>query len=203
MGMGPAVLDMATGECSYNAPEFLLALQASIEMSRYYDLPNWGYAGTTDAQIPDEQAVFEAGLETFIAAMAGSNLNHDVGYMDFGRTGSLELMVIMDEVIDQVRRLARGIPVDDDTLALDVIGEAGFEGDFLTHPHTLKHLRRTQWRPQLFSRTGYDQWHTAGGTSLLERAQKRLQDILRNHQPVPIPARQAREIQTIIDQFAN
>lgn len=203
LGMGPAILDMATGECSYNAPEFLLSHQAIIEMSQYYDLPNWGYAGTTDAQIPDEQAVFEAGLETFMAAMAGSNLNHDVGYMDFGRTGSLALMVIMDEVIDQARRLARGIPVDDDMLALDVIREAGVEGDFLTHPHTLKHLRQTQWRPRLISRMGYERWHSAGGTSLGERAQKRLQDILRDHQPVPIPARQAREIQMIIDQFAN
>ena len=203
MGMGPAVLDMATGECSYNAPEFLLSLQAIIEMSHYYDLPSWGYAGTTDAQIPDEQAVFEAGLETFIAAMAGSNLNHDVGYMDFGRTGSLELMVILDEVIDQVRRLARGIPVDDDMLALDVIREAGVEGNFLTHPHTLKHLRQTQWRPWLISRKGYEEWRSAGGTSLLERSQKRLQDILRDHHPVPIPAGQAQEIQQIVDQFTN
>ena len=147
--------------------------------------------------------MFEAGLETFIAAMAGSNLNHDVGYMDFGRTGSLELLVILDEVIDQIRRLARGIPVDDDMLALDVIREAGFEGDFLTHSHTLKHLRRTQWRPGLISRMGYEEWRSAGGTSLRERAQKRLQDILRDHRPLPIPAEQAREIQQIIDQFAN
>jgi trimethylamine--corrinoid protein Co-methyltransferase len=203
MGMGPAVLDMATGECSYNAPEFLLSLQAIVEMSHYYDLPSWGYAGTTDAQIPDEQAVFEAGLETFMAAMAGSNLNHDVGYMDFGRTGSLELMVIMDEVIDQVRRLARGIPVDDDMLALDVIRQARFDSDFLTHPHTLKHLRQTQWRPGLISRMGYEEWLSTGATSLRERAQKKVQDILRDHRPVPIPAKQTREIQQIVDQFAN
>jgi trimethylamine--corrinoid protein Co-methyltransferase len=201
MGMGPAVLDMATGECSYNAPEFLLSLQAIIEMSHYYDLPNWGYAGTTDAQIPDEQAVFEAGLETFIAAMTGSNLNHDVGYMDFGRTGSLELVVILDEVIDQIRRMAQGIRVDDDMLALDAIREVGSEGDFLTHPHTLKYLRQTQWRSQLISRMGFEEWQSAGGTSLLERSQKRLQDILRDHQPVPIPVKQAREIQKIVDQF--
>ena len=201
MGMGPAVLDMASGECSYNAPEFLMSHQAIIEMSQYYDLPNWGYAGTTDAQIPDEQAVFEAGLETFMAAMAGSNLNHDVGYMDFGRTGSLELVVILDEVIDQIRRLARGISVDDDMLALDAIREAGFEGDFLTHPHTLKHLRQTQWRPRLISRMGYEDWQSAGGTSLRERSQKKLQDILRDHQPVTIPAKQIGEIQKIVDQF--
>ncbi len=203
MGMGPAVLDMASGECSYNAPEFLLSYQAITEMSHYYDLPNWGYAGTTDAQIPDEQAVFEAGLETFIAAMAGSNLNHDVGYMDFGRTGSLELMVILDEVIDQIRRLAQGIPVDDEMLALDAVREVGSEGDFLTHPHTLKHLRQTQWRPRLICRMGLEEWQSFGGTSLLERSKKRLQDILRDHQLVPIPARQAREIQQIVDQFAN
>ncbi len=61
MGAGPAVLDMITGQCCYNAPEFLLAYLAIIEMSHYYDLPNWGYAGTSDSQIPDEQAAFEAG----------------------------------------------------------------------------------------------------------------------------------------------
>jgi trimethylamine--corrinoid protein Co-methyltransferase len=136
-----------------------------------------------------------------MAAMAGSNLNHDVGYMDFGRTGSLELMVIMDEVIDQIRRLAKGIPVNDDMLALDVIREAGFKGDFLTHPHTLKHLRQTQWRPRLISRMGYEEWHSAGSTSLRERSQKKIQDILRDHQPVLIPSRQAQEIQKIVDEF--
>jgi trimethylamine--corrinoid protein Co-methyltransferase len=122
--------------------------------------------------------------------------------MDFGRTGSLELMVIMDEVIDQVRRLAKGIPVDDDMLALDVIGEAGFKGDFLVHPHTLKHLRQTQWRPRLISRMGYEEWHSAGATSLRERSQKKVQDILRDHRPVPIPAKQTKEIQRIVDEFA-
>jgi trimethylamine--corrinoid protein Co-methyltransferase len=136
-----------------------------------------------------------------MAAMAGSNLNHDVGYMDYGRTGSLELMVILDEVIDQIRRLGQGIPVDDDMLALDAIRKVGSEGDFLTHPHTLKYLRQTQWRPKLISRMGYEEWQSAGGTSLLERSRTKLEDILRNHQTVPIPAKQARQIQKIVDQF--
>ena len=47
VGMGPAVLDMATAQCSYNAPEYLLSYIAIIEMSHFYNLPNWGYAGTT------------------------------------------------------------------------------------------------------------------------------------------------------------
>jgi trimethylamine--corrinoid protein Co-methyltransferase len=201
MGMGPAVLDMATAQCSYNAPEYLLAYIAIVEMSHFYNLPNWGYAGTTDSQIPDEQATFEAGLLTFIAEMAGSNLNHDVGYLDFGRTGSLDMIVILNEVIDQVRRLYRGIPVNDDMLALDVIKEVGADGNFLVHRHTLEHLQSTQWRPRLISRLGYDKWQATGSTSLLQRAQQKLQQVLQEHQPVPIPAEKAKEIQKRVDQF--
>ncbi|MGD8258151.1 MAG: trimethylamine methyltransferase family protein [Desulfobacterales bacterium] len=202
MGMGPAVLDMATGQCSYNAPEYLLAYMAIIEMSHYYNLPNWGYAGTSDSQIADEQATFEAGLLTFMAQMAGSNLNHDVGYLDFGRTGNLDMIVVLDEIIDQVRRLFRGIPVDDELLAVDVIRETGFDGNFLTHPHTLAHLRTTQWRPKLISRMGFEEWQDSGSTSLLVRTRKKLQKILHEYQPVPIPTDQARQIQKRVDQFS-
>ena len=201
MGMGPAVLDMATAQCSYNAPEYLLAYMTIVEMSHYYNLPNWGYAGTSDSQVPDEQATFEAGLLTFLSEMAGSNLNHDVGYLDFGRTGSLEMIVTLNEIIDQVRRLYQGIPVDDDMLALDVIREVGTSGDFLSHPHTLKHLMSTQWRPDLISRMGYDKWQSKGSTSLVERAQKKLQKILEDHQPAPIPVDRAKAIQERVDQF--
>jgi trimethylamine--corrinoid protein Co-methyltransferase len=201
MGMGPAVLDMATAQCSYNAPEYLLSYIAIIEMSHFYNLPNWGYAGTTDSQIPDEQAAFEAGLETFIAEMAGSNLNHDVGYLDFGRTGSLDMIIILNEIIDQVRRLYRGIPVNEDTLALDVIREVGSDGNFLVHRHTLEHLQSTQWRPKLINRTGYEKWEASGRSGLLQRAQQKLQQILQEHRPIPIPADKARIIQKRVDQF--
>jgi trimethylamine--corrinoid protein Co-methyltransferase len=201
MGMGPAVLDMATAQCSYNAPEYLLSYITIIEMSHFYNLPNWGYAGTTDSQIPDEQAAFEAGLETFVAEMAGSNLNHDVGYLDFGRTGSLDMIVILNEVIDQVRRLYRGVPVNDVTLALDVIREVGSDGNFLVHMHTLEHMQATQWRPELISRLGYEKWEASGSTSLLERAKKKLQQVIKEHQPIPIPAEKSKLIQQRVEQF--
>jgi trimethylamine--corrinoid protein Co-methyltransferase len=201
MGMGPAVLDMSTAQCSYNAPEYLLSYITIIEMSHFYNLPNWGYAGTSDSQAPDGQAAFEAGLETFIAEMAGSNLNHDVGYLDFGRTGSLDMIVILNEVIGQVRRLYRGVPVNDNTLALDVIREVGADGNFLVHRHTLEHLQSTQWRPELINRQGFDKWQAAGSTSLLGRAKKKLQQVLQTHQSIRIPAEKARLIQKCVDQF--
>jgi trimethylamine--corrinoid protein Co-methyltransferase len=42
MGVGPAILDMATSQCSYNAPEYLMAYAAVVEMHHYYHLPTGG-----------------------------------------------------------------------------------------------------------------------------------------------------------------
>jgi trimethylamine---corrinoid protein Co-methyltransferase len=201
MGMGPAVLDMATTQCTYNAPEYLMAYMAAVEMSRYLDLPNWGYAGTSDAQIPDGQATFEAGLLTFMSAAAGSNLNHDLGYLDFGLTGSLEMIVILNEIIDQIRRIQRGIPVDDDQIGLSVIAETVQTGHFLTHPHTLKHLRSTQWRPLLMNRHGYSRWNSMGRTSLLERARIRMQGLLDTHEPKPLAPEILAAIETRVTDY--
>ncbi len=187
MGMGPAVLDMSTAQCSYNAPEYYLSYVALVEMSRYYDIPNWGYAGTSDSQVPDGQAVVEAGVLTLISVMIGSNLNHDVGYLDFGRTGSLEMIVVLDELIDQARRLKRGVPVNEDSLALEVIADVAEKGNFLEHPHTLEHFSSTQWRPKLLNRRGFHAWEQAGRAGLMDRAVDRLNRILKFHQPSPVP----------------
>jgi len=201
MGMGAAVLDMATGQCSYNAPEYYMAYLAMVEMSHHFDIPNWGYAGTSDAQLPDQQAAVESGMLTLMAALIGSNLNHDVGYLDFGRTGSLEMMVIGDEVIDQVRRIMKGIPVDDATLAADVVAQAGPAGQFLTHPHTMQHLRSTQWRPRLFCRDGFEKWQAKGSTTLLQRARAKLDEIIASHRPLPIIAEKLVPIRELVDRF--
>lgn len=201
MGMGAAVLDMATSQCSYNAPEYLMAYMAMVEMSHHLDIPNWGYAGTSDAQIPDGQATYEAGLLTYMSAAAGSNLNHDVGYLDFGLTGSLEMIVIMDEVIDQIRRIQKGIEIDEDHLAVEVIGQGGRQGQFLTHPHTLKHLRSTQWRPTLICRRGFERWSAEGQTSLMDRAHERLNQILETHSAKPIDEKMASAIDSVVAGF--
>ena len=201
MGMGAAVLDMVTGTCSYNAPEYYLAYMGMIEMSHHLDLPSWGYAGTSDAQIPDGQAAFEAGILTFLSTFSGANLNHDVGYLDFGRTGSLEMIVVCDEIIDQARRLSRGIPVDEDRLGLEAIREVGPNGNFLLHEHTLRHLRTTQWRPTLSNRLSYEKWEESGRLSLLDRAGQQCRAILDRHRPVPIPDDRRRAVQRIVDGF--
>lgn len=201
MGIGAAVLDMGTSQCSYNAPEYMMTYMAMVEMSNWLDIPNWGYGGTSDAPIPDMQASYEAGLEAFMSVFAGSNLNHDVGYLDFGLSGSLEMIIIVNEMVDQIRRMHKGIPINDDTLALDVIPNGAAQEHFLTQPHTLKHLRKVQWTPELFCRKSHEKWVEQGRTSLLDRARTKLNKILENHIPLAIAPEKQQAIDDITGQF--
>ena len=201
LGMGPAVFDMMTSQSLYNAPEYLMAFLAFVAIAKELDIPNWGYSGTSDAQIPDGQATFEAGLATFMAATSGSNLNHDVGYLDFGRTGSLEMVVIANEMIDQIKRIQKGLVMDDNELALDVISEVGHRGNFLEHDHTLKNFRATQWQPELISRKPQHTWESEGATTLLERATTKLTLILDSYQPQTLAADKATAIEDLVSAF--
>ena len=134
--------------------------------------------------------------------LAGSNLNHDVGYLDFGLTGAFELIVIVDEFIGINRRLLAGLQVDRDSLGLDTIAEVGPGGDFLGTRHTAKHMRNVQWRPTIINSKGFERWREDGGLDLREKARRRALDLLAHHQPPPLPTAAAVAIDALVDWFA-
>ena len=200
-GIGPAVLDMGTMQSAYNAPEYLMGYLCAIEMARWLDLPNWGYAGTSDAQVIDAQAGMEAAELTFLSLAAGSNLNHDIGYIDYGMTASLELIVIMDEYLSLNRRIFAGVEVTPETLAVDTIRQVGPGGDFLSSKHTARHVRKAQWRPTIINRQGYVRWQEEGGLDLREKARRKAVRLLETHQPEPLAADVAARIDALVASF--
>ena len=200
-GIGPAVLDMATSQSSYNAPEYLMGYVCAVELARWLDLPNWGYAGTTDAQEIDAQAGMEAAELTFLSMAIGSNLNHDLGYLDFGMTGSLELIVLTDEFLALNRKLVAGVEVTPETLAVDVVRDVGPGGDFLAHRHTARNVRKAQWRPTIINRQGHVRWLEEGGLDLKEKARRKALRLLESHEPAPLPAELAARIDALVDGF--
>jgi trimethylamine---corrinoid protein Co-methyltransferase len=185
-GVGPAVLDMGTMQSAYNAPEYLMAYLCTIEMARRLDLPNWGYGGTSDSQVVDAQAGMEAAELTLLSLAAGSNLNHDIGYLDFGMTGSLELIVMTDEFLSMNRRIFAGVEVTPETLAVDTIRKVGPGGDFLTTKHTAKHVRSAQWRPTIINRLGHVRWQEEGGLDLRQKARRKALKLLETHEPAAL-----------------
>jgi trimethylamine--corrinoid protein Co-methyltransferase len=126
-------------------------------------------------------------------------LIHDLGYLDNGLTSSLELLTICNEMVSQIRRFLKGIPVTPETLAVDTIAAIGPGNHYLAHPQTKAHHRQQIWLPELISRKGYDTWQAEGGMTLRQRARAKLLKIMETHQPRSLPPEVLREMDNLLE----
>ena len=109
-GGGILGMDMRTAISSYSSPEFMMTMAALSELAEYYGLPAYGYAGCSDAKRFDEQSAADAAHWVMMAALSGSNLVHDVGFIESGMTSSLEQVVFTNEMISKCARMLGGVP---------------------------------------------------------------------------------------------
>ena len=202
-GHGHAVLDMSTAQSAYNAVEGYTIEMGLVEMAKWLDLPNFANAGTTDSQLVDTQAGIDIATETLLVMQAGSNLNHNAGYLDFGLAGSLEGIVITDEVIAQNRRLLAGIRVDHETLAADVVATVGPGGHYLGERHTRRHYRSDHWRPTILNRLSHDAWVAEGSADLRDRARLKVLDVLGTWRPRPLEPAVATACDELVAAFVS
>ena len=193
-----SIMDMRTAVFSYGAPEFQLGNTLMAEMAHYFDLPNFGTAGTSDSQVFDGQAVLEVTSSCMMAALCGANLIHDVGLLGNATVVMPEMIVATDEIIAMIRHLLREVRVDEETLAFDVLRDVGPGGEFVTHMHTLQHVRDV-WYPELLYRGGAKAWKSARPPTFEERVNAKTLELIQNHQPERLPEEIAGEIDEILD----
>lgn len=193
----PSVMDMKTTVFSYGAPEFQLGNALMAETAHYLGLPSFGTAGTSDSQTFDGQAVLEATSSCMMAALSGANLIHDVGLLGSASVVMPEMIVATNEIISMICHLLREVPVNDEALALNVIGDVGPGGQFVTHPHTLCHFRDI-WYPELLYRGGEKAWRASEQLSFEKRVNARTRELFERHQPEPLSPDVAESIQEII-----
>ncbi len=184
-GYNASIVDMRTAIVSYGNPEWSLTAAAQADMARRYRLPSWGFAGASDAKILDAQAGLEAMFSVYNAMLSRSNLVHDVGYLEFGTTSSMELVILVDEIIGMCRRFMEGIPVNEKTLAMDAIERATSKGGFIEDDHTLENWRNAQYQPKHLDRRQYDLWVDSGKLDLYDRLNQEAKKIMATHVPEP------------------
>jgi trimethylamine--corrinoid protein Co-methyltransferase len=199
MGGVQTIMDMMTSTYSYGAPELSLASAASTDISKWLGLPMFSTGGCSDSKLVDEQAAIEATLSLYTAMLSGASLIHDVGYLESGLNGSLQMLVLCDEIIDMVKHIGRGIRVDEETLCLDVIDQVGPGGQYLSEDHTLAHYQKDFWFPKLIDRSNHETWLERGGKTLRERVEEKMNHILETHESAPIDDRLMREMKKIIE----
>ncbi len=158
----------------------------AIAMGKYYHLPVFGLGGATDSKVLDQQAGAECSLGLLFSLLNGANIVHDIGFMDAGLQGSLPLMAIADDMLGWIRAATAGVKVNQQTLALDVVEELGPEGDYLSHDHTYRHFKDAYYS-KLADRQIYSSWEADGSMTMAERAAKKVDHILENHQPELLP----------------
>lgn len=199
-GGSPTTFDMRHLTARLGAIETVMMGCACAQIGKYYGLPTHMYLGLSDAKTVDAQSGFESGIGATLGALAGINVISGPGMLDFENCQSFEKLVIDDTICGMALRLIRGIDVDDQTLAVDVIRKVGVGGHYLGQKHTLDWLSKEIFNPSdVVDRQELNLWKKLGSKDTVQRAKETAQRILRDHKPEPMP----RDIEKDLDDVAR
>ena len=180
-------MDMRNGSIVMGVPEVALLGVAVTQLAQYYGIPLYSMAGISDSKIPDAQAAYEKSLQQVLVGLTGGNLIHNsAGMLDKMITGSLEQMVIDDEIIGMVKRIMRGIEINTDTLATDIIDKVGPGGNFLGEKHTRKYYQSEHDLSTLSDRLTREAWEKKGSKDVVQRAKEAVKRRLESHKVEPL-----------------
>jgi trimethylamine--corrinoid protein Co-methyltransferase len=192
-GLPQGTFDMKTMVTSYCEPE----RRVPQAMAHHYGLPMFAIGGVSEAKLGDQQAAAEAAMSLAVETFSGSHIIHDLGYLESGLTFSFSQLLLCNEIVSWLKAYTREIEVNDETLALDLIAQAGPDGDFLTTDHTLKHYAE-RWYPTSFERATYKTWADRGEMPFAVRAREEIVGILADHEVEPLSSSVAEKIQRIV-----
>ncbi len=198
-GTGIAPLDMRTTTRAGGSPEHGLTGAAVTQIAHAYGVPSLCGGFDATASVPGTQAALEQFASGLSLVLGGADLICGTGLLEDARTLWLEQLVIDDEMVSMIRRIAEGIVVDDEHLALDVIERVGIGGMFLGQRHTMDHLRSEHFIPKLVDRRSFDLWTADGRKSMEDRARAKVREALARPPPNPLPDDVARDLDTIIE----
>ena len=194
----PSVMDRKSGGYTGGSPEDYVLAAAATQLAHHYGLAvNMGTMAS-GAKEPGWQAAVDDALSTLASVDAGAEMMSGCGLLDGSRTLSYAHLLMEAEIYGIVRKVAAGIEVNDDTLALDVIERVGPGGTYLGEKHTREHMKDV-WRPGVWDRTPYDAWLAAGRRGALENAEERARGILRTHTPEPLADEVRAELRRLVE----
>jgi trimethylamine--corrinoid protein Co-methyltransferase len=127
----------------------------------------------------DAQSGYESALTSLLCALAGANFIHDAaGMMEFAMTACYEKFVIDNEILGMVMRAVAGVNVNKDTLAFDLIKEAGPGGNFVAARHTRRFMRHEHYQPTLSDQNSREEWEAKGGKAIWQKAGERAKRLI-------------------------
>jgi trimethylamine--corrinoid protein Co-methyltransferase len=191
------MMDPRTGAYTGGGPEDFLLGAAGNRLADFYRVPLSMGSFATGAKEPNWQAGLENSLSTFMASLSMSDMLSGVGLLAGSTVWSFAQMIMDCEIFGIIASMMEGIPVNEETLALDAIKEVGPGGTFLTHGHTKRHLREL-WMNSCLDRRPISVWEQKKDGAP-DWALARARSILETHQPAPLEPALERELRLIIE----
>jgi trimethylamine--corrinoid protein Co-methyltransferase len=190
-------MDPRTGAYTGGGPEDYLFGAVTNQLADFYDIPLSMGAFATGSKQPDWQAALDNTFAGAMPVLTGADLLQGAGMLYGSRIFSYEQLLLDCEIYSATRAVANGIPVTDETLALDVIKEVGVGGNFIAHKHTRQHIADF-WQPRFVDRRPYSAWE-ADRKGSREWANEKARWILENHQPTSLDPKLSAELSRIIN----
>ena len=147
----------------------------------------------------DAQSGHEKTITGMLPALAGSNVIYGLGMLEMGITFDLAQLVLDNEIAGMIKYALNGIPVNDETLSVDVIKEMGIGKDYLSHETTYNYMR-SQSQTRLIDRRMRPDWEADGSKDLYQRAHDEMIHILETYEPPPLEESVLSEIRSIVEE---
>ncbi len=182
-GGSPAPVDQRTATTLVGSPETVLMTSALSQIAKALGLPSDMYVGLSNSNLPDEQASAEAMLGMALGALSGINLIEGAGMIEFESCQSLEKLVIDNEIAGIVYRLLKGIEINEELLALDIIKEVGAGGSFTSSMKAMKFVmerfeKEVHMLGPVFNVADRSVWKLKGGKDPRTNAREIVREIL-------------------------
>ena len=192
-------VEMRSGAPAFGTPEYVRTAMIGGQLARRLGVP-YRSSNVCAANALDMQAAWESVFALWGAVMGGVNfLMHGAGWMEGGLHASLEKMLVDADLLQMVATMLEPVVVDDDTLAVDTIGEVGPGGHFFGTAHTQARFRDAFYRPMLSDWRNYESWEEAGRPTADQKAHQLVGRYLEAYQPPAMdPAVQA-ELRAFVD----
>lgn len=113
-------------------------------------------------------------------------------------TFSMEQLVIDNDIIKMTKKVMQGIPVNEETLAVESIQKVGIGNNFLALKQT-RQLVNYPSDPMLINRCMFGDWAAAGSKDLATAAHEKVVDVLKNHVVKPIDADILKDMKAVVD----
>ena len=178
----PGLANLSTMGYQGGAVECGMMNAAIHQMAKHIKVPNYNSSGLSDSKLPDAQAGWEKAFTAVLASMGGSNyIHHSAGMLESMLTVALEQYVIDDEIIGNCCKVLKGIEVDAEHLAMDVIEAVGPGGNYMAAPHTMKHMRTEYYQGNGVSdKKSRNKWEDNGSMDARENARKIAKKLVAN-----------------------